>query len=132
MKYKKPLIVFLILAIILPIGTVIVLYRIAMATELPGRRGGPQDAFRHTFSTALTARYLSPKVVELVTFATERDLSSPFDRMDIHNNRIGTNIGLGEGPLYETVMKKIKEGQVDATDVDIITWMPEKDWDYGY
>ncbi len=132
MKYKKPLIAIIILAIILPVGAVVVLYRIAMATGLPGRRGGPQDAFRHTFSTALTARYLSPKVVEFVTFATERDPSSHFDQMDIHNNRIGTNIGLGNAPLYETVTQKIKEGQINAKDIDVITWMPENEWDQGY
>ena len=113
-------------------GAVVTLYRIAMATDLPGRRGGPQDAFRHTFSTALTARYLSPKIVDFVTFATERDARSDFDKMDIHNNRIGTNIGLGKGPLYETVMKKIKEGQIDATDIDVVTWMPSNKWDHGF
>lgn len=130
MKLKKVIITLAILAFI-PAVAIFVLYRIAMATDLPGRRGGPQDAFRHTFSTALTARYLSPKVVEFVTWATERDHSSPYDRMDIHNNRIGTNVGLGEGPLYETVMKKVLKGQIDAHDIDVITWMPEKDWDMG-
>jgi hypothetical protein len=121
----------IVLAFLSPIITVVLLYRLAMATELPGRRGGPQDAFRHTYSTALTARYISPKAVELVTYLSEREPDSPFDQMDIHNNRIGTMIGLGDGDLYETVWNKIKEGRVNSSDKDVITWLPENQWDHG-
>lgn len=129
---KKSLIALIVLSILSPLIVVVILYRFAMSTGLPGRRGGPQDAFRHTYSTALTARYLSPKIVELVTFICERDPESHFDQMDIHNNRIGTNIGLGEGDLHSVVMKKVKEGKINATDPDTITWMPEDEWDNGY
>lgn len=128
---KKFFIYTIVLAIISPIVAVIVLYRIAMNTELPGRRGGPQDAFRHTYSTALTARYISPKAVELVTYLWERDPTSPFDQMDIHNNRIGTLIGLGEGELFDTVWNKVKSGQINSQDKDIVTWLPENKWDHG-
>ena len=129
---KKSLIALIVLSILSPLIVVVILYRFAMSTGLPGRRGGPQDAFRHTYSTALTARYLSPKIVELVTFICERDPESHFDQMDIHNNRIGTNIGLEEGDLHTVVMKKVKEGKINATDPDTITWMPEDEWDNGY
>ncbi len=128
---KKSLISLLIVAVISPIIVVIILYRLAMSTGLEGRRGGPQDAFRHTYSCALTARYLSPKIVEIVTYLSESDPSSHFDQMDIHNNRIGTKIGLANGDLYETVMKKVKEGQVNARDENTITWLPEDEWDNG-
>lgn len=128
---KKLLISFIVLVILSPVVTVFILYRYAMATGLPGRRGGPQDAFRHTYSTALTARYLSPKVVELVTKLSETDPDSPFDLMDIHNNRIGTNIGLGVGDLREVVMEKINNGKINASDPDTITWLPENQWDHG-
>lgn len=128
---KKSLIALVILGFLSPVIVVVILYRFAISTGLPGRRGGPQDAFRHTYSTALTARYLSPKVVELVTRFCETDPTSHFDQMDIHNNRIGTNIGLGSGELYFSVMKKIKEGKINSTDPDVITWMPEDEWDNG-
>lgn len=131
-KQKKALIITLLLALLAPFVVIVILYRFAMSTNLPGRRGGPQDAFRHTYSTALTARYLSPKVVELVTFLCERDPNSHFDQMDIHNNKIGTKIGLGKEDLYEAVMKKIKEGKTNASDPDTVTWMPEDEWDNGY
>lgn len=128
---KKYLITLLVLIFISPIIVVFFLYRLAMATELPGRKGGPQDAFRHTYSTALTSRYLSPLVVELVTFMCERDPTNHFDQMDIHNNKIGSRIGSDEGELYETVMKRVNAGQVNATDNSVITWLPEKEWDNG-
>lgn len=128
---KKILISLLVLIFISPLVVVFALYRLAMATELPGRRGGPQDAFRHTYSTALTARYLSPVVVEFVTYICESDPTNHFDQMDIHNNKIGSRIGLSEGDLYETVMKKIKAGQINATDNNVITWLPEDEWDQG-
>jgi hypothetical protein len=128
---KKCLITLLVLIFISPIIVVFFLYRLAMATELPGRKGGPQDAFRHTYSTALTSRYISPLVVEFVTFICERDPANHFDQMDIHNNKIGSRIGLGEGDLYETVMKQVNEGQVNAIDNNVITWLPEKKWDNG-
>jgi len=128
---KKTLVYLFVLVFLSPIVTVVLLYRLAMATELPGRRGGPQDAFRHTYSTALTARYISPKAVELVTYLSEREPDSPFDQMDIHNNRIGTQIGLGDGDLYERVWQKIKEGRINSKDKDVITWLPENQWDHG-
>jgi hypothetical protein len=128
---KKILISLFVLIFISPIVVVFALYRLAMATELPGRRGGPQDAFRHTYSTALTSRYLSPVVVEFVTYMCESDPTNHFDQMDIHNNKIGSRIGLGAGDLYETVMKKIEAGQVNASDNNVTTWLPEKEWDQG-
>ena len=128
---KKSLITIFILGFISPFVVIVILYRFAMSTNLPGRKGGPQDAFRHTYSTALTARYISPYAVRLVTFICERDPNSIFDQMDIHNNKVGTMIGLGEGDLYETVMQKIKSGKINATQEDTITWLPPEKWDYS-
>jgi hypothetical protein len=129
---KKILISLFVLTFISPVIVIFCLYRLAMATVLPGRKGGPQDAFRHTYSTALTSRYFSPVVVEFVTFICERDPSNHFDQMDIHNNKIGSRIGLDKGDLYETVMNKIKEGQINASDNNVITWLPESEWDHGF
>ncbi|MBC7714680.1 MAG: hypothetical protein H7177_15145 [Rhizobacter sp.] len=128
-RWKKNLLIIIMVINILPMGAVFVLYRIAMATDLPGRGNGPQDAFRHTYSSALTARYISPKAVELVSFLCERDHNSPMDLMDIHNNKIGAKIGIGEGPIYETVAKKVQEGQIDAKDADVVTWLAKSYWD---
>lgn len=102
-----------------------------MSTGLPGRRGGPQDAFRHTYSSALTARYISPVAVEIFTWASERSPENKFDKMDIHNNKIGITIGMSTGDLSDLVRRKISEGQINATADNVVTWLPKEDWDNG-
>ena len=102
-----------------------------MNTGLPGRRGGPQDAFRHTYSTALASRYISPEFVKTFTYYTEPDDHSPYDRMDRHNNNIGSHLGQIEGDLYEMVLSKVSEAQIDSKDPTVLTLLPEKDWDNG-
>ena len=129
MNWKKYFLLICLLALTLPLGAIFVLYRIAMATGLPGRGKGPQDAFRHTFSSALTSRYISPYAVTFVSYVCERNHKSPSDLMDIHNNKIGSKIGVEDGPLYETVAKKVKEGRVNAIEDDVVTWLPESLWD---
>lgn len=129
---KKRFILFFIFLLGTPFLIAVVLYLIAMDTGLKGRRGGPQDAFRHTYSSALTARYVSPLAVEFFTYIWEREPEAPFDKMDIHNNKIGTKIGLSEGNIYETVSRKISEGQVNTEDPNTVTWLEEKKWDDGF
>lgn len=111
---------------------IIAFYLIAMNTGFPGRRGGPQDAFRHTFATAMVSRYFSPKAVEIVTLLCETDTDSPFDRMDIHNNRVGMLLGLTQAPIYGTVLEKIKAGAVNSEVDDQITWLVPENWSNGF
>lgn len=127
MKLKKILFIIA-LVFIQPIIFIVSLYSISINTHLPGRRGGPQDAFRHVYSTALVARYFSPKIVILFTEMTERDSSSMFDLMDRHNNMIGIQTGLESGNLYDLVMIKIKSGQINSNNPHIITWLPPDRW----
>lgn len=108
------------------------MYLVAMQTGLPGRRGGPQDAFRHTYASALTAKYLSPRLVTLMTIICERNDNSDFDQMDRHNNALGAELGVKNGNLYDTVFRKISEGQINAQQKDIVTWLPEHHWSNGF
>lgn len=117
------------LAYATPIAT---LYLFAMSTGLPGRRGGPQDAFRHTYSCALVTRYLSPRVVDLVTTVFERDDNSPHDLMDRHNNRIGKMIGLSSENLYDAVSRRVSLGEINTSHEDTITWLTEDLWTNGF
>ncbi len=115
-----------------PLIFILSLYVTASRTGLPGRRGGPQDAFRHTYASALVSRYLSPKVVHLVTSVTELDANSPHDQMDIHNNTLGAKLGVSHsGDLYDLVAEKIRSAEINTTSEDTITLMPESDWDNG-
>jgi hypothetical protein len=136
MKYKflknsKKYLLLVAFVVAVYFSIIVSLYLFAMNTQLPGRRGGPQDAFRHTFSSALVARYISPYAVELVTLALERDNFSDMDLMDRHNNRVGIGIGLSNDPIYETVLKKIEQGQINAKDRDQITWLRKSRWSGG-
>ena len=55
---------------------VVSMYITAALSGLEGRRGGPQDAFRHMYSSALVSKFISPKAVDLVTYLTEPNLNS--------------------------------------------------------
>lgn len=106
------------------------LYIVAMNTGLAGRRGGPQDAFRHTYASALVSKYLSPKIVHFVTWICEGD-DSPYDQMDRHNNALGARLGQSESDLYQAVLQKINLGAVNAVEPDTIQWLPQDRWDQG-
>jgi hypothetical protein len=119
------------LVIVLPLLQLLFFYSIAMNTGLPGRRGGPQDAFRHTYACAVVAKYISPSVVMFVTRISERNKESDYDKMDMHNNMIGLKIGLSSKNLYKAVKQAVAEGQINAEKSDQITWLPENNWSNG-
>ena len=114
-------------------------YLVAYRTGLQGMRGGPQDAFRHTFASAVVARYASPKIVDWVSKVCERDpLNNREDAMDRHNNAIGKTIGIGlrnEGGslsvLYEAVSAAVDNGVIDAQNYEQITWLAPEHWTAG-
>jgi hypothetical protein len=108
-------------------------YAAAMLTRLPGMRGGPQDAFRHTLASAFLSRYVSPAAVDWVTDATESGRTRN-SRMDRHNNRIGRELGRGGASgaaLYRLVREQVAAGRVDSDDPAVTTWLPEKSWSVG-
>lgn len=102
----------------------------AGSTGLKGRRGGPQDAFRHTYSSAVVARYLSPKAVELITALFERDPESIHNQMDINNNMAGIKVGLSSKPIYTEVFKMV-EGAMSNNQSDLII-LPKSMWSNGF
>lgn len=125
-KYKgfKIIVPLAVLAILLPFIFVVSMYIIARNTGFEGARGGPQDAFRHTYSSALVARYISPKAVKLVTWVSERKPDSDHCIMDIHNNNLGIQIGLSSANqslyslVYDKVLSATIKQQVDPKTMD--------------
>lgn len=111
---------------------IIPFYLLAINTGLPGRRGGPQDAFRHTIASAFTTRYLSPRIVKFVTFICETNSVSAFDLMDIHNNNIGINLGNSEMPIYESALELIEQGSINSHREDQLTWLEPQYWSNSY
>lgn len=131
MKTKLGLCLFILL--LLPATFVLAMYITAHRTGLPGRRGGPQDAFRHTYTSALVARYSSAEVVGLVTYLTEADAESPQDQMDIHNNTLGAKLGASySGSLYDLIFERVRAAEVNAVSSDVIRVLPESSWDNGF
>ena len=129
-QLKKWAVIFFTLIFIL-CSFVLYFYITAHQTGLPGRRGGPQDAFRHIYASAVVSKYLSPKVIELVTNICERDDNDPHDIMDRHNNKIGVLIGKNSDSLYKTVLINVKRGKANAKDSGQVTWLSKDQWSGG-
>lgn len=117
---------------ILKISPLLYFYAISEIQGLPGRSGGPRDAFRHTYASAFSARYISPKFVDFVTWLCERRPTQS-SAMDIHNNMNGKAIGLSDAPsIYDAVKDSVKNGGVNATDPHQTTWLPPERWSNGF
>jgi hypothetical protein len=100
--------------------------------DLPGGRNGPADAYRHSLASATVAYTTSPRVVAWVTAVMEGDgRRGPMSAMDAHNNRIGAAIGARArswAQMQSDVLAAVRQGAVDATDPDRITWLPRERW----
>lgn len=114
------------------LAVVVSFYVIAGLTGFKGRRGGPQDAFRHAYSSAVVGRYLSPKAVDLVTLIFERDPNSIHNQMDINNNAVGVKIGLRSGDIYQEVYKLVKKAGLVNKDGKSLIVLPEGRWSNGF
>ncbi len=107
------------------------MYLAAMNTGLAGRRGGPQDAFRHTLASAYISKYIHPTAVDIFTYFSERDAASIHDRMDIHNNMNGKRIGKSSNDIYQAVVDSVKKGEINSSDSNVSTWLIPEKWDNG-
>jgi len=99
-------------------------------SNLQGGRHGPLDAYRHTLASAVVAFTLSPRAVEWVTSAMERDRNDA-NLMDQHNNGIGAAIGLRVRSFSEiepAVQAQVQRGAVNARDAVQVTWLPPERW----
>ena len=107
-------------------------YQQFFRADLPGGRNGPADAYRHSLASAIVAYTLSPRCVEWVTDVMERGGDGNASRaMDAHNNHIGARIGATApswNEMQEAVRNAVRDGAVDATDPDRITWLPASRW----
>ncbi len=107
----------------------ILFYIKASSQGLIGRRGGPQDAFRHSYASAVVSRYLGPRVVDVFTAITEKDEGSIYDHMDRHNNMVGKQVGQMQGEIEGLILEKIKKGRVNNPDTSELTWLHPMLWE---
>ena len=107
-------------------------YRQFFAVHLPGGRNGPADAYRHSLASAIVAYTLSPRCVDWVTDVMERGGSGNAARaMDAHNNHLGARIGASAtswSGMQASIRDAVRNGAVDTTDPDRITWLPASRW----
>jgi hypothetical protein len=135
MKRPRPLRLVFAAALVLAaypafvLGTV---YAHWFRAELPGGRNGPADAYRHSLASATVAYTSSPRVVSWVTAVMERNgRRGAMSAMDAHNNRIGAGIGARArswAQMQSDVLAAVRQGAVDATEPDRITWLPRERW----
>lgn len=116
------------------------MYIVSRNTGFEGPRGGPQDAFRHTYTSALVAKYLSPKLVLLATKITENNPSSPYDIMDIHNNTLGIQVALNQfnltieskdrqdKDLYSIIFEMVKNAETRTSDSNKVYILEQSFW----
>ena len=113
-----------------PVTVLSYVYWHTLNSGMPGRRHGPQDAYRHTLASAFVAYTLSPAVVALVTRVMESDGSAD-GAMDSHNNAIGARIGAAAtafSQINERVLEQVRGGRVNALDPQQTTWLPPTRW----
>ena len=100
------------------------------ASDLKGGRNGPLDAYRHALASSIVSYTLGEGAVRLTTTAFESG-GRDSNRMDVHNNMIGANIGSHAGAFSElerAVRTAVDHGTVNATNENQITWLPENRW----
>ncbi len=98
--------------------------------KLPGGRGGPLDAYRHTLASAVVAYTTDKRAVDWVSRIMERG-GSGSNEMDRRNNGIGASIGLRARTFSEiepAVLEAIQGGAENATSPDRITWLSRDHW----
>ncbi len=133
MKYKETFIYSVAGSAILLLVFVVYCYLLAASTGFQGRRGGPQDAFRHIYASALVARYLSPSMVKLATTVLEGNNPSRYNQMDRHNNNLGIQIGIAEGTLYSETMIAVQKAQeISIANQATAVVLSPKEWNSGF
>ena len=130
-RWRRWLAVAALLAVY-PAFVLVAVYSRFFAADLPGGRNGPADAYRHSLASAVVAYTTSPRLVDLVTQVMERGGEGNRGRaMDAHNNRIGAQIGAAAADwpaMNAAVLQAVREGAIDASEPDRITWLPPSDW----
>jgi hypothetical protein len=97
---------------------------------LQGGRNGQLDAYRHTLASAVVAYTTSPKIVSLVSLFMEHK-GNAANLMDVHNNKIGAQIGSNATSFIElksAVILHILQGAINAKTATQSTWLPPQYW----
>jgi hypothetical protein len=118
---------------IYPLCVLIYTWSCVFRSDLEGGRNGPLDAYRHALASAVVSYTLDKRAVDLITRVME-SRGKISNKMDIHNNRIGSQIGASSnsfGELEPAVRKSVLNGAANSPDTNQITWLPKERWRNG-
>ena len=104
-----------------------------LKSNFKGGRHGQLDAYRHALASATVSYTLGNWAVDFTTWIFESN-SKDSNKMDIHNNRIGANLGSLARSFHDiepAVCQSVMHGTVYAIDPDQITWLPPTKWREG-
>jgi preprotein translocase subunit SecF len=104
-----------------------------LKADFEGGRNGQLDAYRHALASATVSHTLGEWAVDLTTWIFE-SRGRESNLMDIHNNRIGAEIGAKAksfGDIEPAVRQSVLYGRVSAVDPNQITWLPRAKWKDG-
>ncbi len=113
-----------------PMGVLVYTWSCVAQSDFGGGRHGPLDAYRHALASAVVSYTLGGWAVDVVTGVMESD-GGDSNRMDSHNNRIGVRIGATATSfrgLEPSVRRHVRDGTVNATDRNRITWLTKDKW----
>ena len=102
-------------------------------SNLEGGRHGPLDAYRHALASAIVSYTLDARAIDLINALMESS-GKDSNKMDRHNNRIGSRIGANSKSFRElepAVLKYVLNGTVNSIDTNQITWLPNEKWRDG-
>jgi hypothetical protein len=101
--------------------------------ELPGGRHGPLDAYRHSLASATVSYTIGKWAVDLTSWIFESSKKDS-NKMDIHNNRLGAEIGkkvTSFSAIEPAIRQAVSNGKIAATAEDQITWLEPEKWRDG-
>jgi preprotein translocase subunit SecF len=116
-----------------PAGVMIFTWGHVLKSDFDGGRNGQLDAYRHALASATVSYTLGEWAVDSTTWIFE-SRGRESNRMDIHNNRIGAEIGAKAqsfGDIEPAVRQSVMNGKVSAVDPNQITWLPRAKWKDG-
>ncbi|CAA7623034.1 hypothetical protein [Magnetospirillum sp. UT-4] len=109
----------------------------SVESQLPGREGGPADAYRHLIWAAELTRLYGEDTARAMLDAKERygratDQPADQEAMDRHNNEVGIKLGK-ESKTFDDVVKGAQRTIDGSRDGDNpngngATWLPRDQW----
>ena len=129
-KLMRLIIIFALIMCIYPACVLGFTWYHVLTSDFKGGRNGQLDAYRHTLASATVSYTLGEWAVNLTTWIFESK-GRESNKMDIHNNRIGANIGSDAKSFCDiepAVYHAVEKGKVFAVNPNQVTWLPPSKW----